>query len=142
MSYYINPIDEDQCVFLTYEGLTTAVEAASVRQKVNALLGTKRWNRVVVDVTQLQFVPTALELFEFSESPPSTSRRSVRIALVVRPDQARHGRLVEKVARNKGVLLTCFDGVENATAWVKPMNPAHDEDEPSTEYCEFQARGG
>jgi hypothetical protein len=95
-----------------------------------------------VDVTQLQFVPTALELFEFSESPPSTSRRSVRIALVVRPDQARHGRLVEKVARNKGVLLTCFDGVENATAWVKPMNPAHDEDEPSTEYCEFQARGG
>ena len=51
MSYYINPIEEDRCLYLTYEGVLTTAEAESVRQKANALLGARRWNRVVVDVT-------------------------------------------------------------------------------------------
>ena len=123
MSYYINPIEEDQCVFLTYEvGMTTA-ESESARLEVNALLGTKRWNRVVVDITRLQSVHTVLELFEFSENLFLDLPRNARIALVVRLDQARHARLVKTIAQNRGVFLTCFADVEDATAWVNPVNP-------------------
>ena len=121
MSYYINPTEEDQCVFLTYEGGMTAAEAESARQEVNALLAAKRWNRVVADVTQLQSIPTALELFEFSECLFLGLPRSARIALVVRPDQTRHAGIVENIARNSGVIMTYFADVEDATAWVNLM---------------------
>jgi hypothetical protein len=123
MLYYINPSEEDQCVFLAYEGEIEAAEAESAQQKVNALLDMKRWNRVVVDVTQLQSIPTAWELFRFSESLFSDLPRNVRIALVIRLDQARHARLVKNIARNQGVILGCFADAEDAMAWVNPVNP-------------------
>jgi hypothetical protein len=119
MPCYINPFKEDQCVFLTYEGDMTAAEAEAARQEINALLCANRWNRVVVDVTQLQSVPPALELFEFSERLSLDLPRRARVALVIRSDQGRHARLVENILRNKGVILACFPDVENANAWVK-----------------------
>ena len=123
MLYYINPVEEDQCVFITYEGEMVAAEAESARHEVNALLGVMRWNRIVVDITQLQSIPTAWELFWFSECLFSDLPRNVRIALVIRLDQARHARLVKNIARNRGVILGCFADAEDALAWVNPVNP-------------------
>ena len=105
-------------MFLTYEGGMTSDEAESARQEVNALLAMTRWSRVVLDVTQLQSIPTAMELFEFSEGLFLGLPRSARIALVVRPDQIRHAGIVENIARNSGVTLTYFTDAEEATAWV------------------------
>ncbi len=31
MSYFINPVEEEQCVFLTYEGEMPPIEAVAVR---------------------------------------------------------------------------------------------------------------
>jgi hypothetical protein len=123
VSYHINPIAKDQCAFLAYEGRITPAEAESARQEVIALLDAKYWDRVVVDVARLQSIPTALELFEFSENLCLDLPRSVRIALVVRLDQARHARLVKIIAQNRRVLLNFFFDVEDAMAWVNPVNP-------------------
>jgi hypothetical protein len=66
MSYFINPVGEDRCVFLSYEGEMPAVELSAARYEADAVLDQRRWHRLVVDVTQLQSVPTVPELFDFA----------------------------------------------------------------------------
>ena len=123
MSYFINPVEEEQCVFLTYEGEMPPAEAVAVRYEATGALAARHWNRIVVDVTELRSIPTALDLFKFAESLSSDLPQSARVALVVRLEQARHAKLVETVARNDGVFLTFFFDVEKAAAWVKGVKP-------------------
>lgn len=119
MSCYLNPVEDDQCVFIAYEGEMMTAEAGSMQQETGVLLGIKQWNRVVIDLTQLESVPPALDLFEFSEYLFLDLPRGTWIALVLRPEQMGHARYFENIARNRGVLLICFDDMENAGAWIK-----------------------
>ena len=123
MPHFISPVEEDQCVFLTYEGKLAPLEIETARYEANGLLEMKHWGRIVIDITELQSIPTALELLEFARGLSSDLPKNVRVALVIRPDQSKHARLCETVARNDGVLLTLFSQVENATAWVKATKP-------------------
>jgi hypothetical protein len=95
MSYFINPVREDRCVFLSYEGETPAVELSAARYEADAVLDRRRWHRLVVDVTQLQSVPTALELFDFASG------------------------LSSNIARRGRVFLTYFLDPGKAALWVK-----------------------
>lgn len=119
MSYFINPVGADRCVFLSYEGETPAVELSAARYEADAVLDRRHWHRLVVDVTQLQSVPTALELFDFASGLSSNISRTRRVALVVRPEQERHARLVQEVARRGRVFLTYFLDPDKAALWVK-----------------------
>ena len=119
MSYSINPVKEDECVFLTYEGDLSLIEIIATRYEASALLATKRWKRIVVDTTELQSLLTEQELFEVAKGLSEDLPRNARIALVVRPEQEAHAKLIESAARNEGVLLAFFLDVEEATAWVK-----------------------
>ena len=123
MSYFINPVREDQCVFLSYEGAMPAVELAAARYEADAVLDQRRWHRLVVDVTQLQSVPTVPELLDFASGLSSSLSRSRRVALVVRPEQERQARIVEKVARRGRVFLTYFLDPDKAALWVKESTP-------------------
>jgi len=105
-------------VFLTHEGETPMVEVAAARQEVGELLAARRWNRLVVDITAMRSVPKAEEVFALGESLSQGVVRGARIALVVRPDQAKHARLIETVARNGGTFLTYFVDVDKAHIWV------------------------
>ena len=113
-------------MFLTYEGEITGKEAAAARLEVNTLLVAKQWNRVLVDATEWRSIPTAVELFEFARGLSLDFTLKTRIALVVRPEQAKHARLIEKVARNDNVFLTYFVDAEKATTWVTGTLPRHD----------------
>ena len=119
MSYFINPVGEDRCVFLSYEGEMPAVEFSAARYEADAVLDRRHWNRLVVDVTQLQSVPTAPELFDFASGLSSNISRTRRVALVVRPEQERHARLVQEVARRGRVSLMYFLDPDQAILWVK-----------------------
>lgn len=129
MPHFINPAEEDHCVFLTYEGKLAPLEIVAARYEANGLLEMKHWSRMVVDITELRSIPTALELFTFARGLSSDLPTNARVALVIRPEQSKHARLFETVARNDGVLLTLFSGVENATAWVKAAKP-HEQTRP------------
>ena len=118
MSHFINPVEDDKCVFLTYEGDTALLEAKAVQQEVKALLEARQWHRCLVDVTALRSVPQAGELFEFGRGLSTHTPRSTRLALIVRPDQVRYARFIEKVARNGGAFLTFFVEVKKAEAWL------------------------
>ena len=123
MSYFINPVREDRCVFLSYEGEMPAVELSASRYEADAVLEQHRWHRLVVDVTQLQSVPTALELLDYASGLSSNLSRARRVALVVRPEQERLARLVQKVARRGRVFLTYFLDPDKAALWVKQSPP-------------------
>jgi hypothetical protein len=123
MSYLINPVGEDRCLFLCYEGEMPPVELSAARYEADAVLDQHRWHRLVVDVTQLQSVPTVPELFDFASGLSSSISGKRRVALVVRPEQERHARLVQKVARRGRVFLTYFLGPDKATLWVKQSPP-------------------
>ena len=64
MSYFINPDNDDLCIYLTYEGDCSMIAIMSARYEANALLAEKRWNRMVVDITGLlsQFAAHEREL--------------------------------------------------------------------------------
>lgn len=66
MSYFINPVGDYRCAFPSYEGEMPAAELSAARYEVHAVLEQRRWHRLVVDVTQLQSVPTVPELFDFA----------------------------------------------------------------------------
>ena len=122
MSYFINPVKEDQCVFVTYEGKMTRVEIMAARYEANELLSMKRWNRMVVNIAELPSMPMTLELIDLASDLSSDLPPNTRIALVVRPDQVKDAKLVERVARIEGMLLTYFFDAEEATLWAKGKN--------------------
>jgi len=119
MSYFINPVEEDRCVFLSYEGETPALELSTARYEANGVLNRRRWKRIVVDVTALRSVPTAAELFDFASGFSSGVSPETRVAIVVLPEQERHARVIETAARKRGVTLNSFLDPEQAIVWVK-----------------------
>ena len=125
MSYFINPVEEAKCVFLTHEGQMSLSETTTVQQEIAGLLAARRWNRVMVDVTAMESVPKAAEVFALGESLPRTLPRSARVALVVRPDQAKHARLLEQVARRRGAFLTFFVDAGKAEVWLRATPLVH-----------------
>ena len=118
MSYSINPVGEDRCVFVSHEGELPAVELSAARYETDAMLDQLQWHRLVVDITQLQSVPRTPELIDFAGGLSSTVSRARRVALVVRPEQERLARLLQKLARRGHLFLTCFLDRNKATLWV------------------------
>jgi hypothetical protein len=123
VSCFINPVHEDQCVFVTYEGEMTPAEIMAARCETNTLLLVKRWKRIVVDATELRTIPPTLELIDLTSDLSSELPLSTRIALIIRFDQVNHGKLAERVARTESMILTYFFDVEEATTWVKGVKP-------------------
>lgn len=122
MSCFINPVEADLGVSLTYEGNCSMIGIMSARNEVNALLAAKRWNRTGADITGLlpRFAPQ--ELFEYARGLSADLPESVRVPLVARPAQAKQAQLIEGIARNDGLFLAFFLDVEEAIAWAKGMN--------------------
>ncbi len=123
MSYFINPVEEDQCVFVTYDGKMTVVEFMAARYEANELLSVRRWNRMVVNIAELRSTPMTLELIDLASDLSSDLPPGTRIALVVRSDQVKDAKLAERIARIEGVLMTYFFDAEEATTWVKGITP-------------------
>jgi hypothetical protein len=114
-------VKKEQCVFVTYEGKMTLGEIMAARYEANELLSVKRWNRIVVNIAELQSTPMTLELIDLASDLSSDLPPGTRIALVVRPDQVKDAKLVESVARIEGVFLAYFLDPDKATLWVKQL---------------------
>ena len=123
MSCFINPVEEDQCVFVTYEGELPPVEIMAARYEANGLVARKRWNKIVVDITCLRSQLTTMEWISLASDLSSDLPTSARVALIVRQDQLTTAKLIERVARNEGVFLTYFSDAEQATTWLKGIKP-------------------
>ncbi len=119
MSYLINPIREDRCVLLSYEGRMPALEVSAARYEASGMLKRLNWSRIVVDLSALQPGPKPVELRDFALGFLSVVPPDARVAVVVRPEQARSAARTEEVARRQGVLLLSFVDSRQALHWVK-----------------------
>ena len=118
MSYTIQTIEDDQYVFLSYFGEMPGWELSAARYEADIVLDEQHWNRLLVDATELQSDPTPVELYDFARSLSSGVPRQTRVALVVRSGQARHAKVVEKLARCGRLFLTYFLDPDKARAWL------------------------
>jgi hypothetical protein len=123
MSYFINPVGEDRCLFLSHEGPMPATELSAARRETDAIMDQRQWHRLVVDVTHLQSLPRTSEIISFASGLSSTVSRARRVALLIRPDQEHQARLFQKLARRGRVFLTYFLDRNKATRWVKQSTP-------------------
>ncbi len=104
----------------------TAAEAAAARLAAIELLVSQRRERLLIDATAIEFLPQPSRLFDFVKWFARSLPRKARVALVVRPDQVRHARLIECVARKAGAFLTYFIDRQKAERWVQgPTFPRH-----------------
>ena len=122
MAYFIQPIEEERCVSLSYEGEIPPREIAA-RCEAHGMLNARRWSRIMVDLTRLRSVPTSRQLFDFAKGFASQIPSDARVALVVRPEQVRDANLVEKVARKDGVFLSFFVDPGKAALWMQRSQP-------------------
>jgi hypothetical protein len=124
MSCFVNPVKEDQCLFVTHQGRSPFREMWFTRYAANKYLVLKHWNRIVVDITNLRPMPTTMEVISLTSDLSSDLPRSTQIAVVINPEQAEYGKLVERVARIEGVNLHIFFKIANAKEWAREI--AHD----------------
>jgi hypothetical protein len=122
MSYFLNPVEEKQCLFLTCEGSMPEVQAEDAWKALCALLERKRWHRAVVDLRATQSSKSE-DLFNLGISLLRNMPRNARVALIVRWDHAKYAGLLERTAWNAEVYLTCFVDTEEAEAWVQSDTP-------------------
>ena len=88
------------------------------------LLASHRPTRLLIDGTAIESMPDPSRLFEVVKWFARSLPRAARVALVVRPDEVRHARLIERVARNAGAFLTYFTDRQKAERWVRgPVFP-------------------
>ncbi len=123
MAYLIQPIEEERCVSLSYDGKMLPREIAAARYEAHGVLSARRWSRMIVDLTRLRFVPTSPQLLEFAKGFSGQVPPDGRVALVVRPEQVRDANLVEKVARKDGVFLSYFVDQGKASLWMQRSQP-------------------
>ena len=119
MAYSIKAIEEERCVSLSYEGQLPPREIAAARYKAHGLLNARHWSRIIMDVTQLRIAPTVLQLFDFAKGFAGQIPHNARVALVVRPEQVRHAKVVEEIARKSGVFLSYFIDPGKAALWMQ-----------------------
>ncbi len=119
MSCLVDPVQKDKCLLVTYKGSSPFQEMFSTRHASNEYLASKHWNRMVVDIRSLQPMPTTMEVIALASDLSSDLPRSARVALVINPEQAEYGKLVERVARIEGVNLHVFFEIADAKAWAK-----------------------
>lgn len=124
MSCFVNPAKDDRCLFVTYQGNSPFHELLSTRYVTNRYLVVKHWNRIIVDIRNLQPMPPTMEVISLASDLSSDLPRSTRIALVISPEQTEYGKLVERVARIEGVNLHIFFEIAKAKEWAKET--AHD----------------
>ncbi len=118
MPYFLNPVEENECIFLTCEGVIPDAKTEVVLEALRGLLLWKQWHRIVVDLTAMQSSNPGGPL-GIGISLLRGVLRGARVALIVRPDQAMRARLLEKAARHDGVFLALFLDATKAEAWVQ-----------------------
>jgi hypothetical protein len=123
MPYFINPAQEDNCVFLTCEGDMTLAEITTAWREVQGVLAKKGWKRVLMDVTALRTTPKTEELFDLAKTIWLGFPQCGRMALVVRWEQSKIAKLLETLVRSVGMYLTIFVREETAEAWILGKSP-------------------
>jgi hypothetical protein len=95
MACFVNPIEGERCVCLSFEGEIPPRELATMGCEAQRLVNARPWLRIMVDITQLRSSLTVPRLLDFAKVLSGQIPRNAQLALVARPDQAQHANLLE-----------------------------------------------
>lgn len=124
MSCIIESVKEEQCVFITYNGIMPPVRIMAARYEAAGVISRRRWHKVVVNIVALQCNFNALELIHLARDLSSDLSPKDRIALVIRPEQEKQAGIIQHVAQMDGLCLNYFFNPAAARSWVIE-NAAH-----------------
>jgi hypothetical protein len=119
MPHALDSVPKPEGPLASREADITLTEAESGQQAIIQLLASHQPTRLLIDATAIRPVPTPSHLFDFVKSLSHSLPRAARVVLVVRPDQVRHSRLIERAARKTGTFLTYFTDRQKAQRWVR-----------------------
>jgi hypothetical protein len=124
MSCVINPVTQDQCVFLTYEGEISPVEIMAARYEANAVLSKRHWSRIVLDIRRLKFPLNCRALLELTSGVSMVLPHKVQVALLAKPEQIHRANFSANLVRTGGVSLTNFSDAQQAWTWARGIEHA------------------
>ena len=105
-------------VSLVLTGKVTRTEHESSTNEANLMLTANNCKRLLVDAAAADHKMSVGENFKFASALRSRHQAGIRIAVLVQPDDLEHLRLVENVAKNRGVNLTVFADKVKAFEWL------------------------
>jgi anion-transporting ArsA/GET3 family ATPase len=119
----INPLEQEQCVLLHFEGHASLHDANEALEHVGQLLDARGWKRLIVDATGVTSTLPTMDLYECASQSLRALPKGVRIALVIGPVHVTDGKFMEDVARNRSLPLTVFVDAFDARAWLEKECP-------------------
>lgn len=108
----------DDYLRVTYTGAFTLEEARRTVDAMVAGCAREECDRVLLDCRAMTGDMSVINRFDVAQHGASTIPRSVRVALLGRPDQILPDRFFENAARNRGVAVTLFTEADEAVAWL------------------------
>lgn len=124
MSCVINPVSQDQCVFLTYAGELSPVEIMAARYEANAVLSKRHWSRIVLDIRRLKLQLNCRALLELTSGVSLVLPHKVQVALLAKPWQINRATFSANLVRTEAVSLTIFSEAQQAWTWAKGIERA------------------
>lgn len=123
MSCVINPVKEDQCVFLMYEGNLSPIEIMAARYEANAVLTKRHWSRIVLDISRLRSQLNCQALLELTSGVSLVTPHKIQVALLANVEQIRYAKFSAELVHTDGVSLIIFFNVKQAMTWAKENDP-------------------
>lgn len=124
MPCVINPVTQDQCVFLTYEGELSPIEIMAARYEANAVLAKRHWSRIVLDIRRLKFQLDCRALLELTSGVSLILPHKVQVALLAKPEQVGRANFSANLVRTDAVSLTIFSDAQQVWTWAQEIEPA------------------
>lgn len=112
MAYQISLNPEQMLVKLLHQGDNLDSESRQTRKEVSSALLEDNRRRVLVDIRDVNCLPSVIDQYEFITAHGYNLPFSVCIASVVSQDKHDVGEFVENVAQNAGINQRIFENVD------------------------------
>ena len=112
--------ESEGIIEVTNSGVLTRQDMESTKAKLQRILAQKALNRVLIDTTRLQSVPSTLDIFEAWV----TNSRDFKIALLVGASSpfTKDVMFAETVGANRGQTVKVFWDQDEARRWLGTTN--------------------
>ena len=118
MPLTIKPVKNEKNVFVFVASSLTECEPASFHKKINAVLADNDLNRILFDVTKVDWYISIAQQYHFICGLHSELPLDIRIALLARPEDFENICFVEALAQNRKMNLRAFFQKDEGLAWL------------------------
>ena len=121
MPQAIEPVKDGEYILIKYfDKLDEAASKESI-DEVESILKKNKWNKILIDITEVEFVPSVFQMFIFLGKHVFLFSNDIHIALLIYDEEKQNARFCETVAKNRGIDLKVFFEQRGAIEWIKKI---------------------